>query len=146
LFNINQQSLVFSLDSGYFSQFINYEKAKDVININNKSIAAIVDNDGMLLLYKLREGEYSKFFDVYKDYGVEFIAYPMIGQDTNGIIRDCIYDNVWYRSDVFNNGNDKFEDNAINNNYISDETFDNISVIDTYQNNNFDLLFDLTEG
>lgn len=146
LFNINQQSLVFSLDSGYFSQFINYEKAKDIININNKSIAAIVDNDGMLLLYKLREGEYSKFFDVYKDYGVEFIAYPMIGQDTNGIIRDCIYDNVWYRSDVFNNGNDKFEDNAINNNYISDETFDNISVIDTYQNNNSDLLFDLTEG
>ena len=146
LFNINQQSLVFSLDSGYFSQFINYESAKDVININNHGIAVTIGSDGEVLLHKLRSGEYSHFFGQYKDYGVEFIAYPMIGQDTNGIIRDCIYDNVWYRSDVFNDGNDKFEDNAINNNYISDETFDNISVIDTYQNNDSDLLFDLTEG
>lgn len=143
LFNINNNSLVFSMDSNYFSQFINYEKAKDVININNISIA-VLNEDRSLSLHTLRTGYYSNFFGEYKDYGVDFIACPQIGQDTNGIIRDCIYDNVWYHSDVFDTGNDSFDNNMINTNYLSNETFDEIHVIDTYQNNSSILDFNLT--
>lgn len=143
LFNIHNNSLVFSMDSNYFSQFINYEKAKDVININNISIA-VLNEDRSLSLHTLRTGYYSNFFGEYKDYGVDFIACPQIGQDTNGIIRDCIYDNVWYRSDVFDTGIDSFDNNMINTNYLSNETFDEIHVIDTYQNNSSILNFNLT--
>lgn len=143
VFNINNNSLVFSMESGYFSQFINYEIIKDIISIKNYSIAPF-ETHGSIQLHTLRSGIYSNFFGEYKDYSVEFIATPEVGQDTNGIIRDCIYDNVWYRSDVFNRGNDQFDNNNINTNYLSEETFDEINVIDTYQNSDSILDFNLT--
>ena len=128
--NNNGYCLSFSCDMNAFQQFIDYEKAQYVLTHNNWPVA-VTNINGDIELWKLRNGSFASFFGQYgKPYGLKFIASPP--RTNEGLVVDCIYDNLSYKADMFvgPNGDDA---NLGSYSYQPNESFDSINVYSIYQ-------------
>lgn len=94
LFQTNNKSLTYQ--DGIFTSF--YDYLGPIVNYKNHSLN-IHDHQ----LYYLRECEkFNWFYNENKDYYITFIANATLNEQ---MISDCIFDNVEYQGDVFNNNN-----------------------------------------
>jgi hypothetical protein len=128
----NGYCISFSCDMNSFQQFIDYSKARYILTHNNWPVG-ITNINGDVELWKLRESNYfSSFFgtDGYP-YGLQFIASPPRASD--GLVLDCIYDNLQYKADMFvnPNGDDVLNEDAYQ--YEPNESFDTLDVYSIYQ-------------
>lgn len=89
--------LTYSPQLNFFTGFYSYNNIPSILSLEKYPLAITSDSK----IYRLREGAYSKFFsDIqYQPYGLTLTAYPYA---ENTFIRDCIYDNLWYKGDGFN--------------------------------------------
>lgn len=115
LFTTLNDSLVYSPQLDCFVGFFSY--TSPIIHTLEKYPITVDKNCN---IYRLREGSYSYFYDKYKPFGLQIVAYPFSG-DT--FLRDCIYENLWYKGDGFSAGGA----------YQPDEHFDFLTVSNEYQ-------------
>ena len=136
--NNNGYCLSFSCDMNAFQQFIDYENAQYVFTHNNWPVA-VTNINGDIELWKLRNGSFASFFGQYRrPYGLKFVASPP--RTNEGLVVDCIYDNLSYKADVFvgPNGDDV---NLGSYSYQPNESFDSINVYSMYQDGNEQLSY-----
>lgn len=112
--------LAFSPQLKYFTSFYTYTQSPFIGSLGKNPIA-LQENCSVHLL---RSGLYSKFFERFETYGVEVMAYPFSNEQ---FVKDCIYDNVWYKADGF----DQYDT------YLPNETFDMIHASNEYQRSDY---------
>ena len=124
----NKSSLAYNNRYGVFSSF--YDYVGFIGNINKHSFS-IYDNK----IYFLRESDtYNNFYaNTFNNNWISFIANPR----SESFISDCIFDNVWYRSDTLDAVNTYYNPNVNYNEMITDATFNHtfnkIEVGNDYQ-------------
>ena len=128
LFTTLNDSLVYSPQLDCFVGFFSY--TSPAIHTLEK-YPITVDTD--CKIYRLREGSYSYFYDKYKPFGLSIVAYPF---SEGQFIRDCIYDNVWYKGDGFNSYGW----------YQPDEHFDTLTTSNEYQQGTNNLVYTNANG
>lgn len=128
LFTTLNDSLVYSPQLDCFVGFFSY--TSPAIHTLEKYPITVDTN---CKIYRLREGSYSYFYDKYKPFGLSIVAYPF---SEGQFIRDCIYDNVWYKGDGFNSYGW----------YQPDEHFDTLTTSNEYQQGTNNLVYTNANG
>lgn len=116
LFLGKYDSLVYSESLGSFTSFYDYINNSIPIKMKDRTIMfGDMANNGNIKFYGYHEGEYNKFYGVLKPFYTTIIVNP---EPT----KDKIFNNIEFRADTWNGGD-----------YISNETFDSITVENEYQ-------------
>lgn len=118
-FTNGETCLCFNEVLNEFTSFFSYENS---YMIENKNFNFLLFNNSNFYISDL--GEYNNFFGKYKPFSIEYRVNP------NGI-SDNIFSNIEFISDSFN----------ADNTYISNDTFDTLSVKNEYQQNKINLEF-----
>lgn len=116
-FTTKDTSLCFSESLGQFTSFMDYEKLPAMFNVDNSFYTI---NKGKL--WKQNAGDYNYFFGEYKPYSIEYRVSP-------DPYADKTFTNIEFRADTF-------DDNTLTN-----ETFNKLTVYNEYQNGEVDLQY-----
>lgn len=116
VFYINKKDCIaFNDKLNIFTSFYSYENTPYFVNLNNLGVFFKNESNGISVWLE-HKGEYGHFFEQPKEHSITLIANP-------NSYSDKVYDNVEFRSDVFDN----------NNVYMPEETFTSIRVWNEHQ-------------
>lgn len=119
VFYINKKDCIaFNDKLNIFTSFYSYENTPYFVNLNNLGVFFKNESSGVSVWLE-HKGEYGNFFEQPKEHSITLITNP-------NSYSDKIYDNVEFRSDVFDS----------NKSYLPEETFTHIRVWNEYQDTN----------
>lgn len=116
-FTTKDTSLCFSEALGQFTSFMDYKKLPAMFNVDNSFYTI---NKGKL--WKQNAGDYNYFFGEYKPYSIEYRVSP-------DPYADKTFTNIEFRADTFDN------------NALTNETFNKLTVYNEYQKGEVDLQY-----
>jgi hypothetical protein len=124
LFINDKECLAYSEVLSQFSSFYNYEKTPFIGNIKGTTLLLHKDNseEGAYHMWELNKGDYNSFFNSKKPFSIEVIA------NDNPTV-DKIFSNIEFTSDTWNN------------NTLTGDTFDTLTVHNEYQQGSINLSF-----
>lgn len=127
MFITSDTCLSFSEPLANFSSFYSYERTPYFSTLEDRGILWHIDesipvgddNYGKYQAWWYREGQYNKFFNVYRPFHITVVA-------NEHPTEDKIFNNLEYRGDTFTKNNGEWD-------YVHDNTFDTLETWNEYQ-------------